>query len=362
MSAGTITITSPSTRTVWASSSPTSPGSGVSAALLMASLRGALHEKFPGTDDLSELAAKLNDFVYSSSDSHLFISFFLAIVDRSTDEVAYINAGHNPPLVQSRQGPARSLESTGLCLGMFPAQLYAEQKVVLQPGDILCLYTDGIVESRQGGTDEYRGRAPGGESPGLRRTAGPGDQGQDLRGRLGVQRLRRSRRRHDPGRRQAESMRAGRGGHGDRARGQGASRRRRTSTRSTASGASSGTPSPACPSARRTGSRSSWPSTRSSSISPATPTPRDARGTSRYGSGGTRIRCSSRSGTAAFPSTRPEEEPRPSGQAPPRHPRRIGRLFLQDADGRPILPTGRGRERPDRPQGHLISRRPCSPR
>jgi sigma-B regulation protein RsbU (phosphoserine phosphatase) len=38
---------------------------------------------------------------------------------------------------------------------MFPAQVYAEQKVVLQPGDILCLYTDGIVESRQGGTDEY---------------------------------------------------------------------------------------------------------------------------------------------------------------------------------------------------------------
>jgi sigma-B regulation protein RsbU (phosphoserine phosphatase) len=130
-------------------------GVGVSASLLMASLRGALHEKFPGTIDLSELAAKLNDFVYTSSDSHLFISFFLAIVDRSTDEVAYINAGHNPPLVQSRKGPARFLESTGLCLGMFPAQVYAEQKVVLQPGDILCLYTDGIVESRQGGTDEY---------------------------------------------------------------------------------------------------------------------------------------------------------------------------------------------------------------
>ena len=130
-------------------------GVGVSASLLMASLRGALHEKFPGTIDLSELAAKLNDFVYSSSDSHLFISFFLAIVDRRTDEVTYINAGHNPPLVQSRKGPARLLDSTGLCLGMFPSQTYAEQMVVLGPGDILCLYTDGIVESRQGATDEY---------------------------------------------------------------------------------------------------------------------------------------------------------------------------------------------------------------
>lgn len=130
-------------------------GVGVSASLLMASLRGALHEKFPGTVDLGDLAAKLNDFVYSSSDSHLFISFFLAIIDRRTDEAAYVNAGHNPPILQPRQGPARLLESTGLCLGMFPDQSYEARRIALAPGDILCLYTDGIVESRQGEHDEY---------------------------------------------------------------------------------------------------------------------------------------------------------------------------------------------------------------
>jgi sigma-B regulation protein RsbU (phosphoserine phosphatase) len=130
-------------------------GVGVSASLLMASLRGALHEKFPGTIDLSELAAKLNDYVYSSSDSHLFISFFLGILDRSRHEVAYVNAGHNPPVLRKPKGPARFLESTGLCLGMFPGQAYAEAKVDLGPGDVLCLYTDGIVESRKGEQDEY---------------------------------------------------------------------------------------------------------------------------------------------------------------------------------------------------------------
>jgi serine phosphatase RsbU (regulator of sigma subunit) len=130
-------------------------GVGVSASLLMASLRGALHEKFPGTVDLGELASKLNDFVYSSSDSHLFISFFLAIIDRRKDEVVYVNAGHNPPLLQGRRGPVRLLGSTGLCLGMFPDQSYAEETVALGPGDILCFYTDGIVESRKGEHDEY---------------------------------------------------------------------------------------------------------------------------------------------------------------------------------------------------------------
>lgn len=130
-------------------------GVGVSASLLMASLRGGLHERFFGATDLTELAARLNDFVYESSDSHLFISFFLGLIDRSKDEMTYVNAGHNPPFVVGRKGPARPLGSTGLCLGMFPGQAYGEGKITLAPGDILCLYTDGIVESRTEDGEEY---------------------------------------------------------------------------------------------------------------------------------------------------------------------------------------------------------------
>jgi len=130
-------------------------GVGVSAALLMASLRGALHEKFPATYDLGDLVAGLNDFVYTSSDSHVFISFFLGVIDRSSNVMAYVNAGHNPPLHVGRKGRPAHLESTGLCLGMFPAQTYEERTVSLKPGDVLCLYTDGIVESRKDKEEEY---------------------------------------------------------------------------------------------------------------------------------------------------------------------------------------------------------------
>jgi sigma-B regulation protein RsbU (phosphoserine phosphatase) len=133
-------------------------GVGVSASLLMASLRGALHERFPRSVDLGGLTANLNDFVYKSSDSHLFISFFLAIIDRRSDELAYVNAGHNPPLLLPARGEVRWLESTGLCLGMFPEQTYAAGKLRLRAGDLLCLYTDGIVESRSGENVEYGDR------------------------------------------------------------------------------------------------------------------------------------------------------------------------------------------------------------
>ena len=130
-------------------------GVGVSAALLMASLRGALHEKFPTTYNLSDLTAGLNDFIYTSSDSHCFISFFLVVVDRRKDELAYVNAGHNPPVLVGPKGSPRALESTGLCLGMFPGQTYEERTVPIGPGDILCLYTDGIVESRKDKQEEF---------------------------------------------------------------------------------------------------------------------------------------------------------------------------------------------------------------
>ncbi len=131
-------------------------GVGVSASLLMASLRGALHERFLATFDLSDLAAKLNDFVYSSSDSHCFISFFLGVLDRRDHTFAYVNAGHNPPVLVDAKGKVRTLSPTGFCLGMFPAQAYEEQKETLAPGEILGLYTDGIVESRKAGeTEEY---------------------------------------------------------------------------------------------------------------------------------------------------------------------------------------------------------------
>ncbi|MDM7993945.1 MAG: SpoIIE family protein phosphatase [Candidatus Fermentibacter sp.] len=130
-------------------------GVGVSASLLMASLRGGLHERFPGAINVADLASRLNDFVYASSDSDVFISFFLAIIDRSKDEVRYVNAGHNPPLVVGRKGPARAHGTTGLCLGMFPEQAYGEETLTLAPGDVLCLYTDGIVESRTEAGEEY---------------------------------------------------------------------------------------------------------------------------------------------------------------------------------------------------------------
>ena len=122
-------------------------GHGVSAALLMASLRSSLHALIPAMQDLALLAAQLNDAVHRDSESRSFISFFFGVLDRNKGEVSFINAGHNPPLLVEPGGGIRFLNSTGFCLGMFPGIRYETMTVKMRPDEILCLYTDGITES-----------------------------------------------------------------------------------------------------------------------------------------------------------------------------------------------------------------------
>lgn len=130
-------------------------GKGVSASLLMASLRAALHSEIHPLYVLEEMASKLNDFVHRSSASNSFITFFFCELNRDSGDLVYINAGHNPPLILKKKGAIQRLKSSGLCLGMFPSSTYKIDKVTLDPGDLLLLFTDGITESRNKKGEEF---------------------------------------------------------------------------------------------------------------------------------------------------------------------------------------------------------------
>jgi sigma-B regulation protein RsbU (phosphoserine phosphatase) len=130
-------------------------GSGTPSALLMTSLRASLYSDIRFIKDLSPLTAKLNDSVHASTDTHSFISFFIGVLDRTNGDLSYVNAGHNPPLIVDGAGGFRTLGSTGFCLGMFPSVGFEKETTRLEPGEILCLFTDGIVESRNPAKEEY---------------------------------------------------------------------------------------------------------------------------------------------------------------------------------------------------------------
>jgi len=130
-------------------------GKGVSASLLMASLRAALQsEARPGVDPAA-LARKLSDFIYRSSAPNVFITCFYGQLNPTDGEFRYVNAGHNPPLLLAASGVPVPLEGTGLALGMLSGTEYGEGRVAVSSGDVLILYTDGITESRNSEGKEF---------------------------------------------------------------------------------------------------------------------------------------------------------------------------------------------------------------
>ena len=130
-------------------------GKGISASLLMASLRAALLGEVRPDYDLGRMAARLNDFVYKSSGPTGFVTFFFAELDRRKAQVRYVNAGHNPPFILDRDGQARSLEISGFPLGMFAGSTYEARSSPLAAGELAVLFTDGIPEGRNERGEDY---------------------------------------------------------------------------------------------------------------------------------------------------------------------------------------------------------------
>jgi phosphoserine phosphatase RsbU/P len=76
-----------------------------------------------------------------------FTTAFLAEYDPATRILAYVNAGHNNPILRRVSGVIERLDAGGLPLGILPDATYASAEVVLAPGDWLAIFTDGLVEA-----------------------------------------------------------------------------------------------------------------------------------------------------------------------------------------------------------------------
>ena len=94
-------------------------GKGVPAALLMSNFQAALRTMIRHTTDLREIVRELNHQTARNARGENFITFFIAIVDRSTKELHYVNAGHNPPLIIADHGTPELLELGTTILGSF---------------------------------------------------------------------------------------------------------------------------------------------------------------------------------------------------------------------------------------------------
>ncbi len=130
-------------------------GKGMPASLLMSSLQARVQVLFEEADDLAAKVAKLNRIVKSNCPGNRFITFFICVLDPSTGEVRYCNAGHNPPLLVRASGEVESLPAGGLILGILPFASYDEGGCRLDPGDTVVLYSDGVTEAASSAGEEF---------------------------------------------------------------------------------------------------------------------------------------------------------------------------------------------------------------
>lgn len=131
-------------------------GKGISAALLVNTLNAGLYSYLEFNLPLSEMADKLNKIIYNSSPSDKYITFFISVLDPETGELDIVNAGHNPILLLRKDGTLEKIDAGGVGLGMFDFGIpYVGQKAIMNPGDKLFLYTDGIPEAMNGNEEEY---------------------------------------------------------------------------------------------------------------------------------------------------------------------------------------------------------------
>lgn len=119
---------------------------GVPAALVMATTRSILRAAAPTTDSPGRVLERVNEVLYPDIPPLMFVTCLYVTLDPASGLLRYANAGHDLPYVRRAEG-ATQLQATGVPLGLMPDTRYEEKEVMLEPGDSVLFYSDGLVEA-----------------------------------------------------------------------------------------------------------------------------------------------------------------------------------------------------------------------
>jgi phosphoserine phosphatase RsbU/P len=122
-------------------------GKGVTAAIFMAVSRTLIRATGLKGISAKECMTHVNRLLCNESVASMFVSVFYGILNISTGELEYVNAGHNPPYLVS-PGAIKKVEGTeGSVLGCFEDFEFNYKKLLMKPGELFFLFTDGVVEA-----------------------------------------------------------------------------------------------------------------------------------------------------------------------------------------------------------------------
>ncbi len=123
-------------------------GKGTEAALFMPSIEVALRMDVSSPRGTDEILTTLNRVLYELADQTRYVTLFYAKLDPSSRTLRYTTAGHPPPLILRASDEAIWLASGGPIVGMLPDAAFEMNSVRLARGDVVVLYTDGVIEAQ----------------------------------------------------------------------------------------------------------------------------------------------------------------------------------------------------------------------
>ena len=122
-------------------------GKGVVAAMIMAASRGAVRSGAQYQERPSALLHAANRRLFRDIQGNMYVTMFYGVLDPAQGSFTYTSAGHFPPILVRKSGEVAYLRSGGTVLGMFDDTRFEEETVALSSGDLICFYTDGIVDA-----------------------------------------------------------------------------------------------------------------------------------------------------------------------------------------------------------------------
>ncbi|UCF36531.1 MAG: serine/threonine-protein phosphatase [Acidobacteriota bacterium] len=121
-------------------------GHGMAAALIMSNFRGLLQSEIVKHEDFGELFNQLNRMVHFDADLIQYLTGIFLHFQKQDKTLKYLNAGHYEPIVVGDNGSVRTLPGGGPPLGMFKESEYRLGQAELESGDLIVLFTDGLVD------------------------------------------------------------------------------------------------------------------------------------------------------------------------------------------------------------------------
>ncbi len=130
-------------------------GKGIPAAMFMMTAKTVLRDYAERGDTPADIFINANSKLCEGNDSEMFLTAWMGFLETDTGLVRFINAGHNRPVL-IRNGTASFVDQkVNMVLAMVEGSPYTEQRIQLNPGDILYLYTDGVTEASKADESRY---------------------------------------------------------------------------------------------------------------------------------------------------------------------------------------------------------------